>query len=119
MGSGAVLCHDGVRRNTIVAALELSEITLEAETDLNRDAFGVIGSVIPDVVVLDLTIAGLAGLRMVPTIHTAAPDAGVVAVAPVWMLDAVSRAARDAHIYLVESTDLDGLRAAMSAKSRQ
>jgi DNA-binding NtrC family response regulator len=109
----AVVCHDGVGRNAIRAALELADVRLEAETDLCGDAFGVIGAVTPHVVVLDLTVAGASALAMVPRIHSAAPEAGVVAVAPPWMVHSVSRAARDAAVDLFASSDIDGLRAAV------
>lgn len=110
----AVVCHDGVQRNTIRAAMELAEVRVEADAELSRQAFGLIDDLAPDVVVLDLTVAGSSALGMVPTIRLAAPEAVVVAVAPPWMIDSVKRAARAAAVELVSDGDVVGLRAAMT-----
>ena len=78
-----VVCdHDPHRWRAVVALLTGSGCTIVGSASRAAEVLHVVRSVGPDVVVLDLTVAGERGVSFVHDLHAAAPSCDVVVLTP-------------------------------------
>jgi CheY-like chemotaxis protein len=99
----AVLCVSGAEvRAAARSLLERTGLVVVADVDRGLDALAATVHHEADLVVLDLTLVGTLGLRVIELMRSAAPTAEIVAISP---LDTLGRPALDAGAGAVLTPD--------------
>lgn len=110
-GLVAVICEDDPGLATALSATvtHLYGVRVAASVSSASDATAATALCRPDLVVIDLAIAGEQGLGVIGVLHDAAPGCAVVVVVPPAFVGLQSDAVASGAMTLVESTDLRSL----------
>jgi DNA-binding response OmpR family regulator len=109
----AVLCLDEELRPPVRRHLDRLGFRVVGETTRGLEAVALAGETGTDLVVLDLALTGTLGLRLIPVLLAAAPDAVVVGVSQARSFDVAALEA-GAHA-VVGPSDLRHLRGVLDA----
>lgn len=107
-GLVAVICEDDPGLATVLAATftHLYGVRVAASVSSASDATAATAMCRPDLVVIDLALAGDQGLGVIGVLHDAAPGCAVVVVVPPAFVGLQAEAVASGAMTLVESSDL-------------
>lgn len=110
-GLVAVICEDDPALATALAdtVVHLYGLRLAAAVASAAEAVAAVGLAKPDLVVIDLALAGDVGLGVIATLQEAAPGCAVVVVVPPAFVGLQPEAVASGAMTLVESSDLRSL----------
>lgn len=104
----AVICEDDpVLAAALIATVShLYGLNVAATVTSLSEAFSAADRTSPDLVVIDLALAGEFGLGVIPALHVAAPGCSVVVVVPPAFVGLQEEALAAGAVSFVESSDL-------------
>ena len=108
----AVLCLDDELLPVVRSQIAALGFRVVGETDRGLHAVALAGETGADLIVLDLTLTGTLGLRLIPVLSAASPGAVIVGLSPAATLDVAALEA-GAHA-VVADRDARRLRAVLS-----